>query len=401
MKQLLFALTLSLSSLLNAQVYQWGGVERNGIYNASPLWNKALNSQPVLLQTIEGIGYGYGSPTITDEGIFVAGMVDSTGYLFRFDHDGKLIWKVEYGKEFNTKYLGSRATPTIEGNLLYYFGTFGDVVCLNTTTGKVVWKTNTFELYGGKPIKWGYTESPLLFNDILINTPGGNNYTLVGLNKHNGTLVWKTNLPGSVNAYCSPVLIEHKNKTLAMVTLSDKFVLFDPNNGKVFLTHPTNQSRATSPMPPFYKNGQLFFTSGYGLGSIMYSINDAEQKLDTLWQSTEFDCKMSGMFCVNGIIYGTSDQKKQWIGISWETGKTIFNTRELKPGSFVLADNKFLIFTDDGEVAIATPTTNGFDINQRFRIPAEKVTMAFAHPVVYKNRFYIRYNSNIWIYSAE
>jgi outer membrane protein assembly factor BamB len=400
MKRLIIALSLLVPFLVQSQINQWGGPDRNGIFKGENLWQNTIGDKPELLLTISGIGWGYGSPTVTESGIYIAGMIDTTGYIFKFTHDGKELWKYAYGREFNQKYLGSRATPTIEGDRLYYFGTFGDVVCLNATNGKEIWKINTFETYGGKLIKWGNTESPLLFNDILITTPGGEEFTLVGLNKNDGTLIWKIDLPGTTNSYCSPVLVEHNQKTLALVTLSDKMVMFDPTNGEIYLTHPTNQRRETNPMPPFYQNGQLFFTSGYGLGSVMYAINDTDRRLEPLWQNPEFDCKMSGLFCVDGLIYGTSDQKKQWIAISWKTGETIFTTRELKPGSFIMADNKFILFTDDGEVAVATPNSNGFEINKRFRVPAERVTMAFAHPVLYKKRLYVRYNNELWIYDA-
>ncbi|WP_321286314.1 hypothetical protein [uncultured Sunxiuqinia sp.] len=41
-------------------------------------------------QTYAGIGEGYGSPSITEEGIFIAGMCDSTGYIYHFKHDGEM-----------------------------------------------------------------------------------------------------------------------------------------------------------------------------------------------------------------------------------------------------------------------------------------------------------------------
>ena len=75
-------------------------------------------------------------------GLFIAGTIDSIGYIYHVDHNGGLVWKYEYGKEFTHRYPGSRGTPTVEGNRLYYSGTLGDAVCLNASTGEVFWNKN-------------------------------------------------------------------------------------------------------------------------------------------------------------------------------------------------------------------------------------------------------------------
>ena len=64
----------------------------------------------------EEIGNGYGSPTITADRIYICGEIDTTGYLFAFDHRGKLVWKTDYGKEWVVNYQGSRCAPTVVGD---------------------------------------------------------------------------------------------------------------------------------------------------------------------------------------------------------------------------------------------------------------------------------------------
>ena len=44
-----------------------------------------------------------------------------------------------------------------------------------------------------------------------------------------------------------------------------------------------------------------------------------------------------------------------------------------------MADNQFLIFTEMGEVALATPAKEVFSVFSRFRIPVQPAQYAFAH----------------------
>ena len=104
---------------------------------------------------------------------------------------------------------------------------------------------------------------------------------------------------------------------------------------------------------------------------------------------------------VDGLIYGTSDRKKQWVALDFETGQTIFTSRELKPGSFLMADQKFFIFTETGEVALAKPHKEGFTVISSFDIPVETVQYAFTHPVLYQGILYIRYRDQLWLYDVN
>lgn len=382
----------------NAQISQFGGPNRNGIYPEPGLLDKWPEDGPKLVQSITGIGDGYGSPAITEKGIYIAGMIDSIGYVFHFGQDYQLKWKTEIGREFTYKYIGSRGTPTIEENRLYYVASMGDAVCLNATTGEKIWQLNIFEKFKGNHIKWGYTESPLIYNDKIFFTPGGPKSNFVALNKMDGELIWSSDIDSTFNTYCSPVIINHNNQDLILVNTSYSILLIDPDNGNVKVKHPLTHKQLNHAIPPVYTDGKLFYSSGYGEGATLFQIVEGKKELDTIYTNNEFDCKLSGMIVFEGTVFGVSDKRKQWVGVDLKSGETLFTSRDLKPGSFILADNKFYMFSDMGEVALAVPSKNSFEIISRFQIPAEKVQMAFAHPVIDNEILYIRYNNNLWLY---
>ena len=232
-------------------------------------------------------------------------------------------------------------------------------------------------------------------------SPAGKKVALCALNKKDGSVVWETEIDGNANAYCSPKLFVHKGETLCMVNLNFNLVIFDPATGKVKIKHPLTESRGNHSNEPVYADGQIFYSSGYGEGSVMFRINDEKQQLDTLWQNTGFDSKLSGVLVVDGLIYGTADSKKHWAAIRWNNGKEVFTSRELKPGSFIMADDKFFILTDNGEIALARPTATGMEIISRYSSPAYPAAHAYAFPVIYEGDLFVRINNDIWRYSIS
>lgn len=403
MKLLTFVVIICLFvfTQVSGQISQFGGPNRNGKYDETGLLDQWPAEGPGLVATISGIGDGYGSPSINEKGIYIAGMIDSTGYVFHFDHNYQLKWKTQIGKEFSFKYLGSRGTPTVEGNRLYYVASFGDAVCLDATTGEKIWHVNIQAEYNGPEIKWGYTESPLIYKEKIFFTPGGKKNNFIALNKTDGKLIWSLDLDSTVNSFCSPVIINHRGKDLILLNSSNYILLIDPNNGDIIIKHPLTDSHYNHAIAPRYKDGKLFYSSGYDEGAVLFRISEGNSKLDTIYVNRDLDCKLSGMIMFDGTVFGTSDQRKQWVGVDFETGKTLFTSRALKPGSLIQADNKFYLYSDIGEVALAVPSKNGFEIISKFQIPVGKAVYAFSHPVIHKGILFIRYNNDLWLYKVK
>src|SRR5436309_202478 len=54
--------------------------------------------------------------------------------------DGKLLWQHEYDCPYTISYaLGPRTTPAIKDGKVYTLGAEGNLLCLQTDSGKVVW----------------------------------------------------------------------------------------------------------------------------------------------------------------------------------------------------------------------------------------------------------------------
>lgn len=382
-------------------IAQFGGTDRNGIYPETGLLDSWPEGGPELVATINGIGEGYSSPSVTAEGIYITGMIDTIGYVFHFGHDYQLKWKTSAGQEFNFKFVGSRGSPTIEGNRLYYVASMGDAVCLNAATGEKLWHVNIMDQYRGQDVKWGYTESPLIYGEKIFFTPGGPGTNFIALDKMSGELIWASDIDSIKNSHCSPVMIRHNNRDLVLLNASHSILVIDPENGNVVVRHPLTESHLNHALPPIYVDGKLFYASGYGEGATLFQMVDGKTELDTIYSNTDLDPRIGGMILYEGIVFGASDNKKQWVGVDFESGETVFASRDMKGGSLILADNKFYLYSDIGEVALALPSKTGFDIVSRFQIPAGKASYTFAHPVIHDGILFIRYNNDLWLYEVK
>ena len=153
---------------------------------------------PQLLWKLEGLGTGYSTIAIADGRILTMGDREEGGedgqFVLCFQlADRKLLWATRVG---NTHNDGPRCTPTVDGDRTYAIGTDGDLVCLETATGRLAWKKNFRDDFGGRMMSvWKFSESPLVDGDKLLCTPGGPDAAIVALDKRTGEVIWKSALP--------------------------------------------------------------------------------------------------------------------------------------------------------------------------------------------------------------
>ncbi|MBD15308.1 MAG: polyvinylalcohol dehydrogenase, partial [Planctomycetaceae bacterium] len=85
---------------------------------------------------------------------------------------------------------GPRSTPIVEGEFVYALAAEGNLSCLRIQDGSIVWKKSMQE-YGGKIPVWGYSESPFIYQEKIICTPGGKDGAIVALDKSTGEFLWQ------------------------------------------------------------------------------------------------------------------------------------------------------------------------------------------------------------------
>ena len=138
------------------------------------------------------MGEGFSSLAIINGRIFTMGDKNGQSHLFCLNQKGGAIqWSLKVGKS-GGNYSGTRCTPTVDGDLVFALGQFGDLVCVDVASGRERWRKNLASDFGGKSGGWNYSESVLVDGNNLICSPGGSQATALALNKRTGSTVWKT-----------------------------------------------------------------------------------------------------------------------------------------------------------------------------------------------------------------
>ncbi len=176
---------------------QWQGPDRNAISKETGLLKEWPKDGPPLTWKIKGLGGGDSAPSIAAGRIY--GMSHRGGDEMVWalsEQDGKEIWAVRIApaqaQNWPQSKEGPSATPTVDGDRLYVMGLAGNVACLQVSDGKVVWQRSLVADFKGRSPMWSFRESPLVDGDKVICTPGGEEATMVALNKLTGETIWKS-----------------------------------------------------------------------------------------------------------------------------------------------------------------------------------------------------------------
>ncbi|MEK7780744.1 MAG: PQQ-binding-like beta-propeller repeat protein [Verrucomicrobiota bacterium] len=184
---------------------QWQGPDRTAHSKETGLLKEWPKDGPPLAWKSKGLGGGDSMPSVAGGRIYGMSHRGSDEFVWALsEKDGKEIWAVRIAPALTTSWPQSKegpsATPTVDGDRIYVMGLAGNVACLLAADGKMVWQRNLMADFGGKPPMWSYRESPLVDGDKVICTPGGDETTMVALNKLTGETIWKGFVPDQAGA---------------------------------------------------------------------------------------------------------------------------------------------------------------------------------------------------------
>lgn len=399
MKTLLKTLFLLLIGIqASAQgITQWQGPNRDGTYNEKGLMKQWPAEGPKLLWHFDELADGHASAAVTSSAVYTAGMVGDQGFIYAFDHSGKLLWKTNYGAEWTENWNGVRATPVVYNDKLYQLSTFGKLVCLDSKTGQILWTVDAAKDYGAQKITWGITENLVIDGDIIYCIPGGTEAAVVALNRTTGKQVWAYKGTGEKSAYNSPALI-NLPKRKVLVTMTEKTISgIDAASGTLLWTVDQPNQWSVHANTPIYKDGMLFCVSGYGKGSVMLKLADDGSSATEAWRDNLMDPKMGGVVVLDGKIYGAADKDRKMYCLDWNTGKVIYAANILGPGNIISDEGLLYFYSESGNVALIEPKTDSFNVISSFKVPFG-ANQHWAHLVIFDKKLYVRHGTSLMVY---
>lgn len=179
---------------------QWQGPDRNAMSKETGLLKEWPATGPALAWKATGLGGGDSTPSIATGRIYGMSHRGADEIVWALsEKDGKEVWAARIApaqrQNWPQSKEGPSATPTVDGDRLYVMGLAGNVACLQAVDGKVIWQRSLVTDFKGRTPMWSFRESPLVDGDKVIVTPGGEEATMVALNKMNGETIWKSQVP--------------------------------------------------------------------------------------------------------------------------------------------------------------------------------------------------------------
>jgi len=396
---------MTISSFCLAQEIQptkWRGINGNGIYPDKNLLNSWPENGPEIIWNIDFVGVGHSSPAFANSKIYVTGMTgEDDGTLFVLSEKGELLKQVNYGKEWSDNYPGVRSSPTVVGNLIYLYSSQGDFVCLDESKDyAVVWKLNVFKDFDGVNNKWGVTETPVVEDDKIYISPGGKTDNVVALNRFTGEKIWSCAGKGNPSAYCTPLLIDLPDRKILVTMMSDNVLGIDRESGKLLWAHSNPNKYSVHANTPLFKDGKLFYSSGYGKGSGQLKISDDGSEIKELWYIEDMDNRMGGLVLIDGYIYSSGQNNREWKAINWENGETSFSNKDIFKGVVIAADNKLFIYSQRGELALVNVNPEKFDLVSQTKV-THGSAQHWAHPVIHNGVLYVRHGEALVAYKIK
>lgn len=379
---------------------KWRGPNGNGVYDESGLLKQWPASGPEIIWHFDGLGEGHSSPAFANDMIYLSGMEETTGYIYALSTFGGLKWKAPYGEEFHESYPGSRSTPVIAGDLLYIYSGHGVLTCMDASNGDIKWRKDALNDFDGKNIRWGVTETVVVDGDKVYFTPGGKKDNITALNRFTGEHLWSSPGMGEISAYCTPLLIELPSRKLLVTMTADHIIGIDTKDGKMLWSHPQTNRYQVHANTPIYHEGGLFCFSGYGQGGVKLELSEDGSSINKAWSSDKLDSRIGGMVLVDGYLYGSGDNNRQWRCVDWKTGEEKYVATDIGKGVTISADGMLYCYSDRGELGLAEATPEGFNLVSKTRVELGS-GQHWAHPVIHNGRLYLRHGNSLIAYKIK
>jgi outer membrane protein assembly factor BamB len=394
---------------------QWRGPDRDGISRESGLLKQWPAGGPKLLWQVNDIGDGYSTPAVVGKRIY---LMSNRGMANEFvqalsTRDGKLIWTTRVGNVGNPdqepNYPKARSTPTVDGNFIYALGSDGDLVCLETKSGKIRWQKSIRKEFGGQPGVWAYAESPLVDGDVVVVTPGGAEATMVALNKKTGAVIWKSAVPGGDPAgYASAIVFQGGGRRQYVQCLEKGMVGVDAKTGR-FLWR--NKEVAKGPAQYFtpVAGGEHVYGGALGVGGVLVRVkSDGSGVAEQVYLTRGLPNGIGGAVLVGEHLYGT-EVGQNLVAAEFTTGKVKWQDKSFGWASLAYADGHLYLHGINGEVALVEATPEAYREKGRFTPPAQPKRKsvgpfpegAFAYPVIANGMLYIRDLGTLWAYDIK
>jgi len=375
---------------------QWGGPRRDFHVDAANV--KPWTGNTLQKAWTRKLGDGY-SGIVTDgqQRLFTMYREGSDEVVLAASSvTGETIWERRYAAPVLDGFEadqgpGPRATPMVDGELVFTAGVTGIVHALRRDTGAVQWSLDLRKEFGAPIRARGYSVSPLAFKDSVILLAGGKGSAIVRLSKHDGKVIWMAR--DEQIAYTSPFLLTVAGRaTPILVTLMAREILgLDPDSGALLWSHPhSNTELVNASTPVAGDDGLLFLSSAYDGGCRTLQVDPGGDRVRELWSHRLLRIHHANAVRLGATVFGSSGDfgPSPLTALDVKTGKVLWRDRSIGRSNILALDQKrMLLLDEDGVLVLAEPGETGVKVLAKASV---QEGLSWTVPTLAGNRIYVR-----------
>jgi outer membrane protein assembly factor BamB len=381
---------------------QWRGPNRDGKvsgFTAPQEWPTELTQKWKVT-----VGLGDSTPALVGDKIYVfARQADEEVMLCLDAGTGKELWRDKYKAQAVTgppsRHPGPRSSPAVADGKVVTIGVGGVLSCLDTATGKLVWRKDPFP----KIVPQFFTAmSPVITDGMAIAHLGGQgNGAIISYDLNTGDEKWRWSAEGP--EYASPALLTVEG-TKQIVTLTEKSVVgIGLADGKLLWHLPfAPERRAYNAATPIVVGQTVIYTgTARGIKAVKIEKQANEFTAKELWSNPEIAPQFNTPILKDGLVFGLSN-RGNFFCVDSQSGQTawIDPTSRDRGGftSIVDTGSVLLALPSNSELIVIKPNNKEYTELALFKVSD---TPTYAHPVIAGNRIYIKDQETLTMWTID
>jgi outer membrane protein assembly factor BamB len=284
------------------------------------------------------------------------------------------------------------------------------MACLNAETGEMIWKVDLHEKYQNSWDMFGVSESPLLVDDKIIASIGGETAMVVALNKMTGEPVWKSETMHAKRSNITPTPIEHCGKKYIITANQTHVISLSAESGEIMWSFHHNylsengDNTTILTNVPTYHDSCVWITSGWDVKSSMLKISPDGKTITEKFADQTFDNANHGVVLIDGFLYGsnfTGRQSGKWVCMNWDTGEIVWIADFHTKGPIISAENMLYLCDEKrGNMALVKASPKKFELVSEFKIEYGSGPY-WSRPAIYNGMLLVRHGKVLVAYDIK